>query len=402
MLDDVPPQAVAVNIHGSIFELKPGDWNDLLEPGNPFMDYRFLAACETAGVVGPRTAWEPRHLTVHREGKIVGAAPFYKKRDSYGEFIFDFQWAEAYARAGLPYYPKGIGAAPFTPAAGRRFLTHPEDERQVIVAALWQGMQTLTDRDGLSSQHVLFCSQDEQEILTRCGALPRLTFQFHWENQGYTTFDDFLDALRAPKRKQIRKEREALRQAGIDIVLLAGNDIQTEHIDATYDFYRRNQSDKWGQAYLNRAWFETIHATMRENLVLTLARKDGRWLGGSFNFRKDNHLYGRYWGCSARIEFLHFECCYYRLIDYAIAEGIRLYEAGAQGEHKFLRGFATRPTYSAHHFAHPGAHASIADYLQRETAHAKATILDYNRQSPLKNLRAAAETALAGDGAKSL
>lgn len=378
-------------VHAAISDISQDAWNSLVEPGNPFCDWRFLAAFETAGIVGPGTAWEPRHITIEDDGKLVAAAPFYKKHDSYGEFIFDWGWAEAYDRAGLRYYPKGLCAVPYTPATGQRLLTMPMAQNQ-LETALLATMRNVVATEGLSSLHVLFCPQRQHERLTAQGLLPRLSLQFHWENRGYAHFDDFLADLRAPKRKQLKKERQALKDAGVEVLLLQGNDITLEHVDAMYRFYLANQSDKWGNAYLNRAWFETIHATYSDHLVMTLARRNGRWLGGTFNFRKDDHLYGRYWGASEHVDFLHFECCYYSLIDYAIAEKITLYEAGAQGEHKFLRGFATRSTFSAHDFVNANGRQAIADFLRRESKHVERTINAYNQQSPLKHIRQQAQT----------
>lgn len=381
-------------IHASIFDIQQDAWNYLLEPGNPFCDWRFLAAFESAGLVGPGTAWEPQHITIAHNGQLVAAAPFYKKHDSYGEFIFDWGWAQAYDQAGLAYYPKGLCAVPYTPATGLRLLTAAQAPQQQLETALLAVMRQIMVTQRLSSLHILFCSQTQQERLIAAGLLPRLSLQFHWQNRNYASFEDFLADLRAAKRKQIKKERQALKEAGIEVVLLQGNDISLEHIDAMYNFYLATQSGKWRSAYLNRAWFEIIHATYRDNVVMTMARRSGRWLGGAINFRKGNHLYGRYWGALEHIDFLHFECCYYSLIEFAIAEKIKLYEAGAQGEHKFLRGFAARPTYSAHDFVDTNGRRAIADFLRRESRHVEQTINAYNQQSPLKHVRQQAQAVL--------
>jgi predicted N-acyltransferase len=242
----------------------------------------------------------------------------------------------------------------------------------------------LARTERLSSVHVLFTTERERDLLGVHGFLPRLTHQFHWLNRGYETFADFLADLRAGKRKQINKERRRLAETGVAIHVVAGADVRDEHVDALWGFYTANVARHWSQAYLNRATFEQLAENFRHRLVLVLAEDAGRWIGGAFNVRKNDGLYGRYWGCVREVPNLHFECCYYRLIEYAIAERVRVFEAGAQGEHKFLRGFVARPIHSAHWIAHPGGRTAIARFLEDERRRMRRTIDEYNRVSPVK------------------
>lgn len=373
----------------SLADVSAADWNALVSPDFPFTDYEFLRALEEAGCVGENTAWRPRHLLAYRDGVLAGAAPYYHKLDSYGEYVFDHEWAAAYQRAGLAYYPKGLSAAPFTPANGDRLLARADDpEAGAIRAALAEGLKARAASDGLSSVHCLFHSQADRAALEAADYLPRLSLQYHWENRGYASFEEFLADLRSQKRKQIKKERRAAAEHGLRIELLTGDAIQPAHMEAMYAFYMDTGSRKWGRPYLNRAWFHQIHARFRNRIVLLLALDGDRPVAGTLNFRKGRRLYGRYWGAAADYSCLHFELCYYRLIEYAIQEGIELFEAGAQGEHKFLRGFAARPCYSSHWIADPAGRMAIQRFLDSERAYMQQAIADYNEQSPLKPLRA--------------
>ena len=380
--------ALETRILDSVDAIPPAAWDRLVDTGNPFMEHAFLRALETSGCVGPGTGWHPHYVSLLRGGDTVAIAPAFLKTDSYGEFIFDWQWADAFHRAGIPYYPKLTVAAPFTPATGGRFLVaaaEPAATSRELAAALAREGEA---RD-CSSVHVLFCTEGELQTMAEAGAQARLSYQFHWENRGYETFADFLADLRSSKRKQIRRERRAIAETpDLEIQTLVGDDVKPEHLDAMWTFYQVNQAGKFGQTYLNRAWFEEVADTMSDRLVMTMARSNGRWIGGTFNFYNAPHLFGRYWGTISDVEFLHFECCYYRLIDFAIEHGFDRFEAGAQGEHKFLRGFVTRPTWSGHWILYPGARDAIADYLVRERAHNRAVIAHYNQQSPLKHIRA--------------
>jgi predicted N-acyltransferase len=379
-----------VEVATDLGDIEPTAWNALVAPDDPFMEYEFLDTLHEAGAVGEETTWQPRYLTLRRGGRLVAAAPFYVKWDSYGEFIFDWQWADAYHRARVPYYPKVVVAAPFTPATGRRLLVHPEASFDACAGRLAAELIDYAEREGLSGVHVLFLSRDESEFLASRGFMPRITQQYHWENRGYGCFDDFLADLRSSKRKQIVKERRAVAGLGLTVEVIEGEAIREEHVEALWDFYVDTTGRKWGQPYLNRECFTRLLSDFRHRLVLVMARDAGRWVAGTLNVYKGSTLYGRYWGTSGDYPGLHFECCYYRLIEYAIGRGLVRFEAGAQGEHKFLRGFAARPTYSAHALFHPGGRAAIAAYLEAEREAAADTIERYNRLSPLKHVRGSA------------
>ncbi|WP_136683316.1 GNAT family N-acetyltransferase [Falsirhodobacter xinxiangensis] len=358
---------IEVTAHPSIAAIPAEDWDALAcpEPGrplDPFTTHRFLLALERSGSTGRGTGWQPRPLIARLEGQPIAAAPLYVKSHSQGEYIFDFNWADAYERAGGQYYPKLQIAVPFTPATGRRFLTLPGLEAQGR-AALIQGATQLAEQNGLSSVHVTFCTEDEAET----GELMhRVTRQFHWENRGYASFDAFLADLSSRKRKMIRKEREAAQGFGGTIRALTGADLRPEHWDAFWHFYQDTGSRKWGSPYLTRAFFDRIHETMADDILLVLAERDGVPIAGALNFIGRDTLYGRYWGASEHHPFLHFELCYYQAMDWAIAQGLQRVEAGAQGEHKLARGYLPTEVHSLHWIADPGFRAAVAQYLQAE------------------------------------
>lgn len=362
-------------------------WDLLVDADDPFMEYGFLRALETSGAVGEGTGWLPRHVLCRRGDRLECAVPAYVKLDSYGEFVFDWQWADAYHRAGLAYYPKLVVAVPFTPAGCARLLVHDEAPFETCARTLADALVEIAAGQELSGVHLLFVSERELEVLESRGFLPRVTYQFHWQNRGYADFEAFLGDLRASKRKQIRKERRKVADYGLRIEVLEGGDVRDEHIDAMWRFYRDTTRRKWGEAYLRRDSFEQIADLCRERLLLVMARAGDRWVAGTFNLYKGAKLFGRYWGAVADYPGLHFECCYYRLIEFAIERGLQILEAGAQGEHKFLRGFVSRPIYSAHWLAHAGGREAIERYLACEREHTRATIDGYNGVSPLKHVR---------------
>lgn len=372
-------------------------WNDIGDPDHPFLDFEFLDALQSSGCVGEETSWQPRYFLLHRDGRLEGALTLYIKFDSYGEYIFDHGWADAYMRGGLRYYPKGLVAVPFTPANGRRFLVHPEADYEATVLELAGAVREYCEELDLSSLHFLFLSERESKILENTGFMTRLSTQFHWQNRNYANFDAFLDDLKSRKRKTIRKERETVRAQNLEIVTLTGDEIQPQHMQAMYHFYMDTGSRKWGRPYLNRAWFDRILDAFRHRLVLVLARerdgpgppaaaRTGGWVAGTLNFHKNRKLYGRYWGCVADYSCLHFELCYYQLIDYAVEHGVEVFEAGAQGEHKFARGFATMPCYSSHWMAHPEGRRAIGGFLENERMYVGRAIAESNTHSPLKHL----------------
>jgi predicted N-acyltransferase len=363
-------ERIEITVLGGIGEVAAAEWDACAgdggrRPVDPFTTHRFLAALEDSGSVGPGTGWLPRHLVARAGGEAIAAMPLYAKGHSQGEYIFDHNWAHAWENAGGRYYPKLQSAVPFTPATGRRLLTRPGFEAEGR-AALLQGALTLARRSGVSGLHVTFCTADERAWGEAAGLLARSTQQFHWENRGYPDFDAFLADLASRKRKAIRKERERAKCFGGEIVALTGDAIEPAHWDAFWRFYQDTGGRKWGRPYLTRAFFDRVQATMRDDALLVLARRRGRWIAGALNFIGRATLFGRYWGCVEDHPFLHFELCYYQAIDWAIAHGLSRVEAGAQGEHKLARGYLPVETHSLHWLADPGFARAVADYLRAE------------------------------------
>jgi len=334
-------------------------------PRDPFTTYRFLKALEDSRSVGRGTGWEPRYLVARLGGEIIAVAPLYAKSHSQGEYIFDHNWAHAYENAGGRYYPKLQIAVPFTPVTGRRFLTRPGFDdlgRRALVEAAVE----IAARDGLSSLHVTFCTADEAEAGAAMGLMRRTSQQFHWVNRGYPSFDAFLGELSSRKRKTIRRERAEAAGFGGEILRLTGDAIRPEHWDAFWAFYQDTGARKWGRPYLTRAFFDRAHESLRDDIVLVLAVRNGRPVAGALNFIGRDALYGRYWGATEEHPFLHFECCYYQAIEHAIAAGLARVEAGAQGEHKLARGYLPTPCHSLHWIADRGFAAAVARYLEAE------------------------------------
>jgi hypothetical protein len=337
-------------------------------PVNPFLTHAFLSALEDSGSATRRTGWGPQPLVARHGGEVVGVMPLYLKSHSQGEYVFDHSWAQAYQRAGGAYYPKLQAAVPFTPATGPRLLARPDAPlpADTIRAALIEGAVALTDRAGLSSMHITFCTQAEWEIGGALGLLQRTDQQFHWEDDGYGDFDGFLAALASRKRKTLRKERATAVEDGVTIHWLTGDAITAEHWAAFWVFYQDTGTRKWGQPYLTRDFFDRIQATRADDILLVMARRDGRWIAGALNFIGRETLYGRYWGCVEDHPCLHFEVCYYQAIEFALAHGLSRVEAGAQGGHKLARGYGPVTTYSLHYIAHPGLRDAVARYLDAE------------------------------------
>ncbi len=361
-------------IRRSISEVAPEAWDRCADPDaqadgarplDPFTTHRFLSALEESGSVGPGTGWEPFHLEARQGDEIIAVAPMYAKAHSQGEYIFDFAWAEAYARADGAYYPKLQIAVPFTPVTGRRFLVRPGFEAEGRAALVAGAVQVAAER-GLSSLHVTFCTQSEAEAGRGMGLLHRIGQQYHWHNEGYGDFADFLAALSSRKRKAIRKERARAQGFGGTIHMLTGDEILPEHWEAFWAFYQDTGARKWGRPYLTRAFFDLIHEAMRDDVLLVMARREGRWIAGALNFIGREALFGRYWGAIEDHPCLHFELCYYRALEYAIEHGLPRVEAGAQGEHKIARGYVPACVHSLHWIADPGFRAAVADYLEAE------------------------------------
>ena len=369
----------------SITEVNRDSYNAIQDKNHPFFDYEFLYSLEKSGCIGNMTSWDPRYILLFDGKKLVATLPFFIKTDSYGEFIFDWEWARAYEHAGLSYYPKGVVGIPFTPTTGKRIIVHPEYDYRACAKLLIKNLVLLAEKMSLSSVHCLFVDKEEQELFAESGFLERITHQYHWYNREYRDFEHFLLDLRSSKRKQIKKERRSIHDLDMDIVVLSGNEIEKEHMEAMWQFYSDTNLRKWGSAYLNHEFFRLIHKQFSDNIVMVLARNDGIWLGGSINFAKNSSLFGRYWG-TISIKNLHFECCYYSLIEYAINNNISRFEAGAQGEHKFLRGFQAVPIYSSHLIFNESARDSISSYLSHERAYMLELIEGYNRKSPLKHI----------------
>lgn len=384
-------QEVEITIVPSIAQIGQTDWDacacpeaaDGGRPNDPFTTYRFMSALEDSGSVGPGTGWQPQYLMAKLAGQVIGVAPLYVKQHSQGEYIFDHNWAQAYERAGGRYYPKLQIAVPHTPATGRRFLVKP-DFAETGFAALTQGATQLAANNKISSLHVTFCTEDEAEQGTEMGLMPRITQQFHWLNNGYDGFDDFLASLSSRKRKNIRKERAQAQGFGGDIVTLRGDQIEPEHWDAFWEFYQDTGARKWGTPYLTRRFFQIAQDTLRDDIALVLARRDGVWVAGALNFIGRNTLYGRYWGCNEHHPCLHFELCYYVAIDIAIADGLQTVEAGAQGEHKLARGYLPTQTHSLHWVGDPGFADAIGTYLKAEREAVEEEIEILTEYGPFK------------------
>ena len=336
---------------------------------NPFLSHAFFSSLETSGSACARTGWAPRHLLARRDGVIAGIVPCYLKSHSQGEYVFDRGWADAYERAGGRYYPKLQASVPFTPVTGPRLLIRDGVDRDEIGSALATGIVALCQVTEASSAHVTFAPQAEAKLLARHGFLQRTDQQFHWQNDRYGSFEDFLATLNSRHRKAIRRERREALAAGITIQALIGSDITEEAWDAFFAFYMQTGSRKWGRPYLNRAFFSLIGQSMAKDVLLIMARRNNRWIAGAINFVGSDTLFGRNWGAIEHHPFLHFEVCYYQAIDFAIARGLKTVEAGAQGEHKLARGYLPQTTYSAHFIADPSLRRAIDDYLKRERAY---------------------------------
>jgi len=354
----------------------PPEWN-ALAGGNPFLRHEFLIALERSGCIGPRTAWQPRHIVARdHEGRLVGALPLYVKYDSRGEFVFDWSWADAYERAGGIYYPKLVASVPFTPATGRRLLVHESADERSVAARLLEGARELQDEIDASSIHFLFPTDAERGTLAAAGFLARKSCQFHWHNRAYTDFDDFLSRFSSEKRKKARRERRRVAEAGVRFEHLAGDQLSAEDWDVVFEFHARTFLRRGRPPYLNRAFFAEIARTMPENIVVILARHGGTPIATAICFRGADSLYGRYWGSLADFHSLHFEACYYQGIDYCIREGLATFEPGTQGEHKISRGFTPSATWSWHSLRDPGFHRAVQQFLTHETTQVDA-YMDY-------------------------
>jgi hypothetical protein len=336
---------------------------------NPFISHDFLSSLELSGSARTRSGWQPMHLLAEADGELIGVAPCYAKSHSQGEYVFDRGWADAYERAGGRYYPKLQASVPFTPATGPRLLIRDGADREPIGDALASGLMALCNATNASSAHVTFAREAEAKFLGKHGFLLRNDQQFHWQNHGYDSFEDFLTSLNSRHRKAIKRERREAVAADIRIHRLTGGDITEDAWNAFFAFYMETGSRKWGRPYLTRKFFSLIGESMSNDVLLVMASRNGRWIAGAINFIGSDTLFGRNWGAIEHHPFLHFEVCYYQAIDFAIERGLKTVEAGAQGEHKLARGYLPQTTYSAHYIADPDLRRAIADYLKRERAY---------------------------------
>ncbi len=373
---------LTLSLHKSIAEIPAEDWLACAGADNPFVSHAFLAAVEESGSANGRTGWLPQHAVLRdAAGAVMACAPMYAKSHSYGEYVFDHGWAHALERAGGRYYPKLQVASPFSPVPGPRLLVRPDVPVAVLAGALEQANAEL----GTSGVHATFCTKPEWEALGEAGWLQRLGMQFHWHNQGYASFDDFLAALSSRKRKTLKRERRDANAAGLEFVTLRGPDITRRDWAAFYGFYTSTVDRKWGSAYLTESFFPLLGEKLGEAVVLMMARAGGQWVAGALNLAGADTLYGRNWGCRGDWPFLHFELCYYRAIDFAIKHRLARVEAGAQGEHKIQRGYVPSETYSAHFIAHPGLRRAVAEFLVEERAETRAQMAALAEYAPFRD-----------------
>ena len=367
-------EGIVIRVATGMDAFQPVEWSRLggaakggTLPYNPFLSRAFLSALEDSGCATRATGWMPQHLRLEaQDGTLIGAVPCYLKSHSQGEYVFDHGWADAFERAGGRYYPKLQVAIPFTPATGPRLLVREGLEPAAVQTALAEGLKALCDRLGVSSVHVTFAPEGEARLLEARGFLHRTDQQFHFFNEGYSSYDDFLAGLASRKRKALKKERRAALENGISIDWLTGSDLTERVWDDFFAFYMDTGSRKWGRPYLNRKFYSLIGERMADDILLVMAKRNGRYVAGAINFIGSETLYGRHWGCIEDHPFLHFEVCYHQAIEFAIARKLKVVEAGAQGEHKLARGYMPVTVHSAHHVAHPGLRRAIEDYLERE------------------------------------
>jgi predicted N-acyltransferase len=361
-----------VRIVSRIADVPAADWDTCARgaapsPTNPFISHAFLRALEESGSATRKTGWLPHHLLLEDgSGTLLGAMPCYLKAHSQGEYVFDHGWADAYERAGGSYYPKLQASVPFTPVPGKRLLVRAGEGEIEREALLLQAAMQVTDRLGISGLHIAFLTSEEWDLAGELGFLKRTDQQFHWRNDGYASFEDFLAALASRKRKTVRKERREALADGIAIEWVTGSDLTEAHLDAFFDFYMDTGSRKWGSPYLTRQCFSLLRESMADKMLLVLAKRAGRYIAGALNFIGADTLYGRYWGGIEEHPLLHFEVCYYQAIDFAIQHGLARIEAGAQGAHKLARGYLPSETYSAHYIADLALRRAVTDYLSRE------------------------------------
>jgi uncharacterized protein len=372
--------AITLRILDTLSDVAETQW-DALTNGNPTLRHAFLDSLHTAGCANVRSGWQAQYLTLWDGDKLRGAMPLYVKSHSFGEYVFDWAWAEAYERHGLRYYPKLLSAVPFTPATGSRLLAHSDADRQLLLQAALDAAR----QSDVSSLHILFPLQHEAQAMERAGMMLRTTIQFHWQNTGFRSFGDYLAAMNHDKRKKIRQERDRVARAGITFERRVGNDIRERDWDFFTECYRKTYREHGSTPYLNRRFFAEIARRMPENLFLVVAYRDAEPVAAALNLFNDKVLYGRYWGSTGFHSGLHFETCYYQALEFCIERGIELFEGGAQGAHKLARGFLPVKTWSAHWLREPAFASAVEDYLRRETGSIESRLDELNESSPFKS-----------------
>jgi predicted N-acyltransferase len=378
-----------IAVHEQAADISPADWNACAtsggaRPDNPFVEHAFFVALEGSGSARARTGWAPQHISLtDNAGQMMAILPAYLKSHSQGEYVFDHGWAEAFQRGGGRYYPKLQISVPFTPVPAPKLLVRdPQDDG--ARRALLKAAETLVAANGVSSVHATFLLDGDFNLAVEAGWLPRFDQQFHWSNRGFSTFDEFLSSLSSRKRKAIKRERRDALADGLEIEWLTGAAISEEHWDRMFGFYMDTGGRKWGRPYLNRKFFTLLGESMADRVLLILARDGGEYIAGALNLIGSDTLYGRYWGCTRKVPFLHFEVCYYQAIDFALSHGLKRVEAGAQGEHKLARGYEPVITRSAHWIAHPERRRAIGDYLMRERREVLSDQADLREFTPYR------------------
>ena len=375
-----------LSIIGSLSEVTAEEWNALVHPDNPFARHEFLIAMERHDAVGKTFGWYPQYLLARDNGKLVGAVPMYLKDNSYGELVFDWAWADAYQRSGLNYYPKLVVAIPYTPATGQRLLVHPAFDYQTVAPAMITAATEHARNIKVSSLHWLFTNeQDTALFVNQHDYMLRLGCQFHWHNQGYQSFEDYLRHFSSSKRKKIRQERRRVKDQGISLEVLHGDEASEEQWQIYHRFYTSTFDRKYGYATFSLGFFQEIAHTMPRNIVLVLAKHQDEYVAGAFNVRGTDTLYGRHWGCSQEFHSLHFEACYYQGLEYCINNGMQRFEPGAQGEHKIARGFLPAKTWSAHWIADERFKTPIEQFVNHESKGMEHYIAELHEHSPFKN-----------------
>jgi len=376
---------VRLEVKERLADVPAQKWNALVGEDSAFLEWEWLSALEESGCVTARTGWLPQHLTLWEDGELVGACPLYVKGHSMGEFVFDHGWADAAQSGGIAYFPKLLVAVPFTPATGARFLSRSAAERPAVIRALGEGLKEICRQNGFSSAHVNFCLPDEVDALRRAGFVHREGYQYQWTNPGWGSFEEYVAALKTKRRTQVRRERRELELQAIEIETLCGDEIPDALFATMFRLYR-STIDKlyWGRQYLNKRLFDLLRERWRSRLCFVVARRRGEVVAGTFNVRKRDVLYGRYWGAFEDIRFLHFNVCYYAAIEFCLRERIARFEPGAGGEFKHLRGFDARPTSSMHYLADPRLARAVADYLERERHAVERHISHMDERSALR------------------